>query len=144
MPDTLYDNIGDKIKKWAKLIFIVEAIGAVITGFVFLIDWGLEDGWWALLIIIFGPVVALVSSWSLYAFGQLVEDTREIRIQNAAINRNIQTLAAPAIQEAKEKTKREVEKKKEQPSKVVVHKWRCDGCGNMRTQSPCEHCGKEK
>lgn len=24
-----------------------------------------------------------------------------------------------------------------------VHKWRCSGCGNMRSQSPCEYCGKE-
>ncbi len=23
------------------------------------------------------------------------------------------------------------------------HKWLCDGCKKMRTQSPCEHCGEE-
>ena len=36
-----------------------------------------------------------------------------------------------------------------EPKKEVVsstnpsHKWLCDGCKKMRTQSPCEHCGKE-
>ena len=25
---------------------------------------------------------------------------------------------------------------------TATHKWRCDNCGNMATQSPCEHCGK--
>ena len=25
----------------------------------------------------------------------------------------------------------------------MQHKWRCDHCGNMRTQVPCEHCGAE-
>ncbi len=29
------------------------------------------------------------------------------------------------------------------PTVQVTHKWCCDGCGNMITQSPCEHCGKE-
>ena len=24
-----------------------------------------------------------------------------------------------------------------------THKWLCDGCKRMRTQTPCEHCGKE-
>ena len=24
----------------------------------------------------------------------------------------------------------------------ATHSWRCDNCGEMATQSPCEHCGK--
>jgi hypothetical protein len=79
MLDTLYENIGVKIKNWAKWIFIIEAIGAIITGFVLLIDWGFEDGWWALFIIFFGPIVAWVGSWILYAFGQLVDDVHASR-----------------------------------------------------------------
>ena len=68
-------------------------------GFVFLIDWGFEDGWWALFIIFFGPIVAYVSSWLLYAFGQLVEDTYDITNQNAVINRNIKIIAQSIIDE---------------------------------------------
>ena len=82
----LYDDIGNKIKNWAMWIFIIESIGAVITGFVFLISWGFEDAWWALLTIIFGPVIAYVSTWTLYALGQLVDDTAEIRIQLTKLN----------------------------------------------------------
>ena len=74
-------------------------------GFVFLIDWGFEDGWWALFIIFFGPIVAYVSSWLLYAFGQLVEDTYDITNQNAAINRNIKIIAQPIIDEVEKKRK---------------------------------------
>ena len=73
MLDTLYENIGGKIKNLAKWIFIIEAIGAIITGFVLLIDRGFEDKWWALFIIFFVPIVAWVGSWILYAFGELVE-----------------------------------------------------------------------
>ena len=25
---------------------------------------------------------------------------------------------------------------------AATHTWRCDNCGKMATQSPCEHCGK--
>ena len=79
MLDNWYSNIGGKIKELAKWCFIVDAIGAVITGLILLIDWGFEDAWWALFIILFGPVVAFVASWILYAFGQLIEDVHEIR-----------------------------------------------------------------
>ena len=118
MLDDLYKNIGGKIKNLAIWTFIVEAIGSVITGFVFLIDGGLEDAWWALFIIILGPVVAFVSSWILYAFGELVEDVhamrRELKTDN--IDRNIQLIATPlaeekARREAEEKALREAEKK---------------------------------
>ena len=26
--------------------------------------------------------------------------------------------------------------------RATAHTWRCDDCGKMRTQTPCEHCGK--
>lgn len=29
------------------------------------------------------------------------------------------------------------------PAEKPTHSWRCGACGNMRTQSPCEHCQKE-
>ena len=28
------------------------------------------------------------------------------------------------------------------PAPRTTHSWRCDNCGKMATQSPCEHCGK--
>ena len=78
MFDNLYENIGGKIKGWAKWIFIVEAIGAIITGFS-LITADAEDPsmttLYGLLILVLGPFVALVSTWLLYAFGELVEKT---------------------------------------------------------------------
>lgn len=77
--DKLYENIGGKIKKWAKWIFIVEAVCTIITGFILLFDCNADNVLWILLIIILGPIVAFVSTWILYAFGQLVEDVHYIR-----------------------------------------------------------------
>ena len=70
----MYDNIGGKIKGLAKASFIVAAIAEVITGIALmatdedLIGYGL-------LVMFVGPIVAWVSSWLLYGFGQLVENS---------------------------------------------------------------------
>jgi hypothetical protein len=78
MLDSLYENIGGKIKNRAKWIFIVEAICTIIIGLVLLFTD--EDLiLYALLMLICGPIVAYVGSWILYAFGELVEDIHAIR-----------------------------------------------------------------
>ena len=110
MLDNLYENIGGKIKNWAKWIFIVEAIGAIITGIVLAIE---EDILY-IFIAIGGPIVAWVSSWILYAFGELVENIHQIKIQNSRIyniDKNIQLIAQPKIVDAEEKAEREAEGK---------------------------------
>ena len=71
MLDTLYENIGGKIKALAKWTFIVEAIGSIITGVVL----ASEADILYIFIAIGGPIIAWVGSWILYAFGELVEKT---------------------------------------------------------------------
>ena len=93
MLDNLYENIGSKIKNWAKWIFVIEAIGAVITGLVLLFTD--EDLiLYGLLTLVCGPIVAWVGSWILYAFGELVEDVGRIRkhfIPDATVTQNKET-----------------------------------------------------
>lgn len=110
MLDNLYKNIGSKIKTLAKWGFIVEAIGAIVTGIVLLFDEFILVG---LLTMICGPVVAWVGSWILYAFGELVEDAHSIRNDAKIVNidKNVQLLATPMIREADEKVRREAEEK---------------------------------
>lgn len=74
--DGWYTDIGKKIKGWAKTIFIVEAIMFVIGAIIMLFT--AEDGWVffaAIMTAIVGPIIAWVSSWILYAFGELVDKT---------------------------------------------------------------------
>lgn len=86
----LYIDIGKKIKNLAKWTFIVEAIGSIITPIVLFIASGEPDDFIliSLFILIFGPIVAYVSSWILYAFGELVDKTSE----NEKNTRNILAL----------------------------------------------------
>lgn len=69
----LYTDIGNKIKEWAKWIFVFESVISVVSGFV----WLANDGYIlvGLLLLFCGPVVAWVSTWTLYAFGELVDKT---------------------------------------------------------------------
>ena len=100
----LYCDIGDKIKKLAIWQFILESLGAIISGLFILIDGGFEDAWWAIFIILFGPVIAFVSSWILYAFGQIVEDIHDIRNKNvnsSVIEENENTVQSNPVTEKK-------------------------------------------
>ena len=114
MLDNLYENIGSKIKNWAKVIFIIEAIGSIIAGLVLLFTD--EDLiLYGLLTLVCGPIVAWVGSWILYAFGELVEDTHAIRNEYYPIindiKKNVRLMADPIIREAEEKARREAEEK---------------------------------
>ena len=101
MLDNLYENIGSKIKNWAKWIFVIEAIGAVIAGQVLLFTD--EDLiLYGLLAAICGPIVAYVSSWILYAFGELVEDVHAIRNKEGTTE-EAKRKAEEAKRKAKEK-----------------------------------------
>ena len=85
----MYDNIGGQIKGLAKAVFIVEAIAAVITGIALMASD--EDmipiG---LLVMVVGPLVAWVSSWLLYGFGELIDKVCEIAT-NTKTSRNAST-----------------------------------------------------
>ena len=73
----MYDNIGKKIKGLATVIFILEALAALISGIAFM---AIDDDmiWLGVLIIIIGPVFAWISSWLLYGFGELIDKTADI------------------------------------------------------------------
>ena len=144
MLDTLYENIGGKIKNWAKWIFIIEAIGAIITGLVLLCTD--EDLiLYGLLTAICGPIVAYVSSWILYAFGELVEDVHVIRynkktIDNTKISPEIESTTSIKGHSPTQKAKLYMEMGVA-PEKVGTG-YICPVCKmTMDSMSPCERCG---
>lgn len=68
----LYEDIGKKIKGWVKTIFAVQA--AIITIFSFILM-GNDAFFVGLLLLVFGVLIAWMSSWLIYAFGELVDKT---------------------------------------------------------------------
>lgn len=73
----MYNNIGGKIKGLAKAISIVEAIAAVTTGIALMAS---DDDMIlvGLVVMLLGPLVAWVSSWLIYGFGELVDKACDI------------------------------------------------------------------
>ena len=95
----LYENIGGKIKSFAKASFVVEAIGAIITGLVLLVD---TEEVIYLLVLLGGPIVAWVSSWLLYGFGEIID-------RLCAIDRNTEVLYQDAAKRKIEEARAEHE-----------------------------------
>ena len=73
--DRLYEDIGTKIKNLAKWMFLIEAISAILAGLFFIFS-DEDTIIYGLLTILFGPVAAWISTWLLYAFGDLVENSQ--------------------------------------------------------------------
>lgn len=131
----MYDNIGEKLKKLAKIMFIVEAIGTVITGII-LIATSKYLMLAGLLTLCLGPVGAWVSSLPLYGLGELINITYENE-------NNIKQILKKLNEKSTTNNIELIGKKIINKPTVDSHQWRCDGCGNMITQTPCEYCGKE-
>lgn len=74
----MYDNIGSKLRTVAMVCGIIGVIGAGI-GFLALIAGGGAVGFAAIV----SGLLALISSWPLYAFGQITDDIHAMR-ENAA------------------------------------------------------------
>ncbi|MBQ5890384.1 MAG: hypothetical protein IIW73_05480 [Clostridia bacterium] len=119
MLDSLYENIGEKIKGWAKWIFIVETISAIVIGLVLMVNGEDEAVLIGFVTILCGPIVSWVGSWLLYAFGQLVDDvhamrdkqgtTEEIKAKKQALQEARHQAEMKAFREAEERAKREAE-----------------------------------
>ena len=80
-----YNNIGRKIKCLAVVIFISEAIIAIIYGISLISNNSDNMMLFGVLIAILGPIIAWISSWLLYGFGQLVENTDVIASNSNSI-----------------------------------------------------------
>ncbi len=142
-----FDNIGGKIKNLAKwscwITILLTWIAAPIAFFVLVSDeWTAEFCWIPLVGAIVGPVLVWVESWVLYAFGEFVEKTADNENNTRQILKKLNEKSTDASITFI-KNKEYSNKTTNTPQTASTHKWLCDGCKKMRTQTPCEHCGKE-
>ena len=84
----MFKNIGGKIKWLAELLFEIGAVWCIIAGIVlkFYLEFNTAV---CLLIAVLGPVVAWISSWCLYGFGQLIENSDNIEQDTRAIKEKL-------------------------------------------------------
>ncbi len=69
----MFDNIGGKIKKLARIVCIIGIIASFIAGILLMnIRYTFEVG---LAILLVGPLLSWIGSYFTYGFGQLIENT---------------------------------------------------------------------
>ena len=71
----MYRNIGRKIKGGAIAFFIILGVGTFIPGLALTLSRMEAVG---IPLMLGGPVLAWISSWALYGFGELISKTSEI------------------------------------------------------------------
>lgn len=71
----MYRNIGKKIKEVAKLQALVGILASIMIGILYAITSILISG---ILIIVIGSILSWVSSFVLYGFGELVDNSQKI------------------------------------------------------------------
>lgn len=86
----MFDNIGSKIKAFAKGVFIVETISGILSGVGLLIGNGWDSAFWAILIIVASPFVAWASAFLIYGFGQLIDNSDKLVANSNKLVREIE------------------------------------------------------
>lgn len=101
--EIMFENIGGKLKKYAKVLFMASLAGDVICAFTFGIG-GLRGPdeitvvFW--LFLICGPIVAYFQSALIYGFGELIEKATETKqLMEKVVNNDVVT---PEEKEEKE------------------------------------------
>lgn len=77
MLERMFTDVGAKIKKCAKTLFVIESIAAIIGGLVYFME---EEEFAIMLLIILGGIgVAYIGALFLAAFGELVQTNTDTK-----------------------------------------------------------------
>ena len=92
----MFDNIGGKIKKLAKVLCWIGIIFSVILGVLMMVSGGSYSRYGysssgggvlaGLLTIVLGSLLSWIGSFFTYGFGQLIENTDDIRSKMKGLN----------------------------------------------------------
>ncbi len=158
----MFDNIGEKIKKVAKVTAWIGIVVSIIGGIV-LFFWGLielEYLWFLIFLapitVVVGCIMAWLSVIMLYGFGELIENSKKTNKEIRALNaKKVQTEKnAQTIKVEKSRKDNDFERKEniQQPQKekapseklgtivkMGAHRIEeCDICGEEKMTAPCD------
>ncbi len=141
----MFENIGSKIKKLAKVLSIIGIIVSVIIGLYIMSK---SDGesplfFIGFLVAIIGSILSWVSGFFVYGFGELIIKTQEIAQNTRPKNNSTKPMwvKSEALQNDSESPVPNVQPSCSLKSHSQVSIFRCGKCGNMITHYPCESCG---
>ena len=129
----MFENIGSKLKGLACFLCVGGIAGSVIGGISLMIN---DLVLFALLTAVLGSLGSWISSWVIYAIGEIAENTQENRGSYRPTNARSYNLDEKA------------EKKRIQSVFKATHTnsynpKRCPHCGEVVKSSTCAMCGKK-
>ena len=144
----MFDNIGSKLKMLASIFAWGGIISSAIAGLILLFMTPLT----AILVFVIGALTSWISSWALYAFGQLVENSDRLvalaekqakKQEQPAKDMPKQTMKSAGqstTQEPEKEAKEETTAPKQTVSEDVI---RCSKCGTTQkaNRMVCWSCG---
>jgi hypothetical protein len=156
--DGIFSNPGRRIKNWAKVLYVIEIIVAVIGGIAMI---AADDDMFlfGLLTAAVGILAAFITALFLYAFGELVESSQENRDINRQILLTLGGNAPQAPQQAPQYAPQYAPQQSAAPAAPQRVKptpvpsgdttpgvWYCRSCGNATSNSysTCTQCGLPK
>ncbi len=150
----MFDSIGEKIKKYAEILFVIEVIisliGAGIIGF------GNVSGAVGLLVFLLLAVLFIAYSYMsiifIYGFGDLVDNAERIRenIESARWNDRVEVNTEPERKRGApimyNLGGKPIFKDRETARKNTESGWKCMRCGaqNENGNSKCSNCGMQR
>lgn len=151
----MYENIGEKIKALAKILFVVEIFVSVIGGLILSV--ALRYAMYGFAILLFfgiavvGVIAAYISSMLLYGFGELISNSKKLVEIGKEVNSNKTSANISAEQQATpvsynttlfQPQTTESEEEKREPNN---NEWKCPKCGkiNQNYVGTCG-CGETK
>ena len=133
----MFDNIAEKIKSLAVVVFVLSCISGVI-GFIASFNASPILG---LAIILAAPIVGYTSALLIYGFGELIENTQYsyflAKKQLPASNKETFSLS---------KNKTPTQKTTVNTSAITTEPWYCEKCGTKMpgANKACLSCGAAK
>lgn len=103
----MFENIGGKLKKFAKILFVTALIGNIICAFTF----GVETSYYHgnklnsmfLIFLLIGPIVSYLQTMILYGFGELIEKATESKhLMEKLVNNGLVTFEQEDVEKQKE------------------------------------------
>lgn len=156
----MFENIGAKIKALAVGIMVIGIILYILIGIIVMfIGIGEEEGGMILigfLIMALGTLIAWISSWFLYGYGELIDKVSkmEAKLPNMEQNYQIWSSAAASpqgnpnmpIPKKASQTMNLHEIARKMDLEVKEEKWICPKCGSKNNvgKMQCSSCGYYK
>lgn len=84
--EKLFSDVGKKIKKYVKVLFVLECIASIICGILMIgdaSDWDTLEFIGGVMVILFGWAALLVPSWMTYGFGEIIDKLSEISVNTS-------------------------------------------------------------